>query len=233
MENRLITDLSTAPGVWDRSPATIFASPFSTHFSPDDVVGAYAKSKAEATQCVLNYARRGFNANVVHPSGIIGPGDFAGGHTTQLVVDFCKGGLISGIGGGYDFVDVRDVAAGILSCCESGRSGECFILSGQYYEIYELLRMLHDITGKKMIKGILPLWFVKMTAPLSEIYYRILKQPPLYTSYSIYTLSANANFSHEKASKELSYTIRPMRETLTDTVNWLIRQGALKDSSSE
>ncbi|MCL2698104.1 MAG: NAD-dependent epimerase/dehydratase family protein [Oscillospiraceae bacterium] len=190
-------------------------------FSPDDVVGLYAKTKAEATQCVLDYAARGHNACVIHPSGIVGPNDFGRGHITQLVIDYYKGGLTSGIDGGYDFVDVRDVADGILSCCEKGRSAECYILSGQYYKVYELLNLLHEITGKKKIKRVLPLWFVRLTAPLSEIYYKILRQPPLFTSYSVYTLNTNANFNCEKAEKELGYTARPMRQTLADTIEWL------------
>ena len=196
-------------------------------FSPDDVVGLYAKTKAEATQRVLDYAKRGYNASVIHPSGIVGPGDFGRGHITQLVIDYCKGGLTSGLNGGYDFVDVRDVADGILSCCENGRSGECYILSGQYFKVYELLNLLHEITGKKKIKRILPLWFVKLTAPLSEIYYKILKQPPLFTSYSIYTLNTNANFGHVKAATELGYTARPMKQTLADTINWLEKNNRL------
>jgi len=190
-------------------------------FSPDDVTGLYAKTKAEATQCVLDYVKRGYKANVIHPSGIVGPGDFGRGHITQLVIDYCKGGLTSAINGGYDFVDVRDVAEGILSCCENGKSGECYILSGQYYKVYELLNLLHEITGKKKIKRILPLWFIKITAPLSELYYKILRQPPLFTAYSIYTLHTNANFSHKKAAKELGYTACPMTQTLADTVSWL------------
>jgi len=191
------------------------------HFSPDDVVGLYAKTKAEATQCVLDYAKRGGNASVIHPSGIVGPGDFSRGHITQLVIDYYKGGLSSGIDGGYDFVDVRDVASGILSCCEHGRNGECYIVSGKFYKVADLLDLLHEITAKKKIKRILPLWFVKMTAPLAELYYKILKQPPLFTQYSIYTLNTNANFSHEKAVNELGYTIRPIKQTLVDTVKWL------------
>ena len=190
-------------------------------FSPDNVVGLYAKTKAEASQCVLDYMRRGFNANIIHPSGIVGPGDFGRGHITQLVVDYYKGGLTSGINGGYDFVDVRDVANGILACCKNGNSGECFILSGRYFKVYELLNLLHEVTGKKAIKRVLPLWFVKMTTPLSELYYRILNQPPLFTAYSIFTLNTNANFSHEKATRELGYTTRPMKQTLADTVKWL------------
>ena len=42
-------------------------------FSPDAVTGGYAKTKAEATQAVLDAAAAGLDAVVVHPSGIIGP----------------------------------------------------------------------------------------------------------------------------------------------------------------
>ena len=191
------------------------------HFSPNDVVGLYAKTKAEATQCVVDYIKSGRRANIVHPSGIVGPGDFGRGHVTQLVIDFYNGELLGGVDGGYDFVDVRDVADGILACCKKGKSGECFILSGRYFKVCDILNMLHEITGKRKVTMILPLWFINIIAPLAELYYKILKKPPLYTAYSIYTLNSNARFSHKKADRELGYTTRPMRQTLVDTISWL------------
>ncbi len=50
------------------------------------------------------------------------------------------------------FVDVRDVADGIISCVENGRAGECYILSNQFYTIQEVLDDLHEITGKRRLK---------------------------------------------------------------------------------
>lgn len=192
-----------------------------TAFDPKSVVGLYAKTKAEATAYVLAAAKNGLNASVVHPSGISGPYDSGKGHLTMLVIDYYKRRLTSAVNGGYDFVDVRDVANGIIACCEKGRQGECYILSNKYFSVREILFMLHEITGKKEIKSFLPLWFVKGTASLAEAYYKILRQPPLFTSYSIYTLNSNAAFSHKKADEELGYTTRDMRQTLTDTVKWL------------
>ncbi|OQB24993.1 MAG: 3 beta-hydroxysteroid dehydrogenase/Delta 5--_4-isomerase [Firmicutes bacterium ADurb.Bin182] len=192
-----------------------------TLFDPDKAVGQYAKTKSEATSIVLEAACKGLDASVVHPSGIIGPFETGRGHMTALIIDYCKRRLISAISGGYDFVDVRDVADGIISCCEKGRKGECYILSGRYATVKELLYMLHEITGKKEIKSYLPLWFVKLTAPLAELYYKILRRPPLYTAYSVYTVGSNSLFSHEKASKELGYKTRDMKQTLADTVKYL------------
>ncbi|MDD4772694.1 MAG: NAD-dependent epimerase/dehydratase family protein, partial [Eubacteriales bacterium] len=130
-------------------------------FCPGNIVGSYAKTKAEATAYVLDASRQGLNACVVHPSGITGPYDHGRGHLTTLVIDYYKRRLTSGVNGGYDFVDVRDVANGVIAACDRGRQGECYILSNKYYLIRGILNMLHEITGKREIKSFLPLWFVK------------------------------------------------------------------------
>ncbi len=118
-----------------------------SHFSPSAVVGGYAKTKAEATQLVLDAARDGLDAVVVHPSGILGPYDRSGNHLVQLVNDYIKGKLPACVRGGYDFVDVRDVAAGCLLALEKGRRGQCYILSNRHYEIRDLLRMIRGAGG--------------------------------------------------------------------------------------
>lgn len=116
---------------------------------------------------------------------------------------------------------VRDVADGIINACYKGRTGECYILSNRYVEIRELLNIVSEVRNIKMIKTVIPMWLAKLTAPLSEIYYALLKQAPLYTKYSLYTLGTNSNFSNEKAKKELGYKNRELKETVRDTVNWL------------
>ena len=78
-------------------------------FSPGLVDGDYAKSKATATELVFDAAKRGLNASIVFPSGIIGPGDIQGGASPQWRNLFFAE-LPFAVRGGYDFVDVRDVA---------------------------------------------------------------------------------------------------------------------------
>ena len=193
-------------------------------FDKEKVVGLYAKTKAEASQYVLDQAKKGLNVSIVHPSGIIGPGNYGHDHLSQMVIDYCNHRLTAIVKGGYDFVDVRDVADGILSCLKKGEKGECYLLSNQYYEVEEIMYYLHEITHQKEIKTILPFWFAKLTVPLSELYYKIQKEPPLYTSYSLYTLHSNAHFSHEKATQVLDYHPRDIKETLKDTVDWFVEQ---------
>lgn len=196
-------------------------------FDYHKVVGLYAKTKAAATALVLRAARKGLNASVVHPSGIFGPFDPGHGHLTQLVIDYCKGSLTAGVKGGYDFVDVRDVADGVLACCNLGKRGECYFLTNRYYTLKEVLDLCSRITGHKPIRTYLPMWFARATTGFSELYYKLRRQPPLYTSYSLYTVSGNAAFSHRKADQELGYHPRPLEDTLRDSIGWLEMLGRI------
>ena len=197
-------------------------------FDPNKVVGQYAKSKARTAKMVLEEVKtRNLNACIIHPSGIIGPRDYSNTHLTQMIIDVAKGSLRACVKGGYDFVDVRDVADGILKACEKGKKGECYILSNKYIEVRELVDLVSKYAKVGKIKTVLPMWFAKLTAPLSEMYYKIRKEAPLYTKYSLYTLTSNANFSNEKAKKELGYTNRPIEDTIKDTVKWLKEEGKI------
>lgn len=190
-------------------------------FNPEAVVGLYAKTKAEATQRILDSVKDGLDCVVIHPSGIGGPYDYGHGHFKQLVLDFLDGRLTAFISGGYDFVDVRDVSKGIISAVDNGRAGECYILSNRFVSVRELVHLIAELSGKKRLKTVLPLWFARLTAPLAELWYHLKKQKPLYTRYSLYTLGSNSNFSHQKADTELGYTTRDLRETLQDTIDFL------------
>lgn len=199
-----------------------------TDFNPDNVEGMYAKTKAETAKYFFEMIKnKNLNACIVHPSGIIGPNDFGHTHLTQLIIDFANGKLTACVKGGYDFVDVRDVADGIAKACYKVKKGEAYILSNKYVEIKQLLDIISEVNNTKKIKTILPIWFAKLTAPLSELYYAILRQPPLYTRYSLYTLTSNSNFSNEKAKKELGYTNRELKETIFDTIKWLKENGRI------
>lgn len=217
--------------------SSVHAIPDNTHgeiitetriFDAHKVTGHYAKSKTEATEYVLDAGKRGLHVNVIHPSGIIGPSDFGRGHMTTLITDYCEGRLVAAMDGGYDFVDVRDVAEGIIACADKGSPGECYLLTNRYYTIRELMDMLCRITGRKKVRSYLPLWFVRITAPAAELYYKMLKQPPLYTKYSIYTLSTDNRYSHKKATDELGYGTRAMEKTLKDTFDWLVEKGRIR-----
>lgn len=197
-----------------------------TEYYPDEVDGAYAKSKARAANAVLAMAKEGLPVVIVQPSGIIGPYNGKANHLVQLIKNYLTGKLPAGVKGGYDFVDVRDVAQGILAAEEYGRAGESYLLTGNYHPIPQMLAMLRSIAGGRKI-GTVPFWLAKICAPLSEYLAKKRGRKPLFTSYSLRVLRENARFSHDKATSELGYRPRELYETLQDTAEWLRETGEL------
>ena len=191
-------------------------------FDPNRVEGLYAKTKAEAAKYVMDAVKtKKLNACIIHPSGIIGPNDYGNSHLTELVKEVASGKLFACVKGGYDFVDVRDVAEGVINACNKNTKGECYILSNKYITIKELSDIICDCVRRKKINIVLPIWIAKIFASFFEIYYNLKKQTPLFTKYSLYTLSSNANFSNEKAKKELNFKNRDMIDTIKDTIKWI------------
>jgi len=192
------------------------------HFDPDAVKGLYAKSKAMATQIVMDHKDSGLEIVIVHPSGVIGPADYKLSNVSQIFIDFLLGRLTAYLRGGYNFVDVRDVATGIRLAAEKGRSGECYILSGSEITVKELLDEISRLSGRKKIRTKLSFWFILAMSYFAEAYYKIAKQKPLFTHYSIVVLNSNYHFSNEKAKQELGYTTRDIRESIKDAMEFAI-----------
>ncbi len=196
-------------------------------FYPKELVGTYAKTKAEATQYLLNSANGKTEIIITHPSGVIGPYEYIPSNLGQLVIDCANKKIGAYLDGGYNFVDVRDVAEGIIAAAEKGRNKNCYILAGNYISIKDLMKQIEDITGVKAPKFKIARWFAYATGLLSEIYYKIKKQKALFTSYSVYTVGTNSQFSSEKAKKELNYHTRDIKETLEDTIKWFCDNGKI------
>lgn len=198
-------------------------------FSPDTVEGSYAKTKAEASQYVIQSVQeKGLPAIILHPSGIIGPFDSGRNHIIQGIIKYLNGQLFTCPNAGYDFVDVRDIAEACIAAVDKGRIGETYILSNRHYAMPEIFRMLHLMTGQRRIRYYIPMWLAKAAAPLFEIQAKRSKMPPIYTKYSLETLESNDKFSCSKAVKELGYRTRDMYDTLQDTVYWLAQQGIVR-----
>ena len=197
-------------------------------FDPACIVGPYAKTNAEATTLVQDAAKSGLDASIVFPSGICGPWDYGSGHVTQLVIDYVRQKLPMGVKGGFDFVDVRDVADGILRCADRGRSGEGYILANRYVSVPEMFEIFRRFTGGAGTRLCVPSWLARAGIPLCALIDRAMKRPPLYNAYSLHTLSANAHYSHEKARRELGYVVRPFEDTIRDTIDWLRSEGRLE-----
>lgn len=190
-------------------------------YNPDLVVGGYAKTKAMGANIVAKSTHE-LDAVIVLPSGIIGPYDNGKNHLVQMTQEYLGGKLPACVEGGYDFVDVRDVAKGCLLAAEHGKRGESYILSGHYIEIRDMLNKEAEMTGRKPV-SVIPLTAARAALPFISMYCKVKSTRPLYTAYSLHTLNSNALFSHEKAEREFGYRVRSIDSSLRDMVDYLER----------
>jgi dihydroflavonol-4-reductase len=186
--------------------------------------GAYDRSKAEATLEVLNAAHTGLEAVVACPTGVIGPYDFRRSMMGAVIHDAAAAKPTLYVDGAYDFVDVRDVADGLISAAENGQRGESYILSGQKTTVRYLLETVREITGKNFFQMKIPFDLAKFASLFTPMYYQLAKATPRFTPYSLEVLQSNSNISHAKATQELGYSPRSLYESIKDTVKWFLEK---------
>lgn len=201
------------------------------HFDPEKVVGCYSESKALATQVVLDAVKKkGLNACVVHPSGILGPNDHAVSETTGTVIQIINGEMPMGMKGSFNLCDVRDLAYGCIMAADKGRKGQCYILGNEEVTLKELCQLLTKESGCKSIKFYLPLGIANFLAKIMEKQAKKSGKKPLLTTFSVYNLARNNSFDYSKAKKELGYKTRSYAETIHDEVAWLKSAGKINCS---
>ena len=200
-------------------------------FEPNDptkVVGAYSQSKAKASQMVMDSVQvMGLKACIVHPSGILGPLDYAVGETTHTLIDIIKGQMPIGMQGSFNLCDVRDLAAGCIAAIDKGRIGEAYILANEPVTLKEMCEMLHEECNCQKIKFYLPLNIADKIAQTLERKAEKTGEKPMMTAFSVYNLARNNEFDYSKAKEELGYTTRPYKDTIHDEVEWLKETGLI------
>ncbi len=189
-------------------------------FDQDNPTGLYDRTKAIASALVMDAAKEGLDAVVVLPTGVIGPYDYRRSEMGEMFLEWMQPTPSISTDGGYDFVDVRDVAEGHILAAERGRSGEAYLLSGTQVTVSGYRKLVQMAAGVRSPEIKLPGWFVILIAPLAELYYRLARLRPRVTKYAIETLQCNSRISSKKAQTELGYRHRPISETVADTARW-------------
>jgi len=137
------------------------------------------------------------------------------------MIQLVKSGLKSTVCGKYDYVDVRDVVNGILKAYDLKKYGERYILSGEILTMPTYASYLREFEG---MKGITQILTDKLCIFIGTILSFFDKGAQI-TPYSIRTLQSNCNISHGKATKELGYKPRSIKESIYDQYTWFKENG--------
>jgi dihydroflavonol-4-reductase len=196
-------------------------------FDIEHAISSYDFSKANASLEILSAVQEGMDAVIVCPTGVIGPYDFRRSEMGQLILDCVEQKPMLYVDGAYDFVDVRDVAQGLILAGEKGVSGESYILSGERISVLEIIKIVQEILNARIFSLKIPFSLASFIANLTPFYYRLVHARPRFTSYSLATIKSNSFISHAKAQVQLGYLPRPLRDSLRDTVSWFLKYKTL------
>ncbi len=182
----------------------------------------YEKTKALAEQWILEQNSPYFQVVVLNPTAIIGPYDFKPSYLGQVIQMIYKGTLPGLVPGGYNWVDVRDVAQAAVNAMEKGKPGERYLLSGKWQSLKTIAEMVGTLRNKKCRLPVFPFWLARMGVPFMALYAQWKNREPLYTKTSLSILqSANQHILNDKARRVLDFSPRPLEESVADTLEWL------------
>jgi len=199
-------------------------------FDQNNPYGEYDRSKATASLEVQKAAARDLDAVIVCPTGVIGPYDFRGSEMGEVIRSATEARTMLYVEGAYDFVDVRDVADGMIAAVKRGRRGESYILSGHKLSVRYMLETVREVTGKAFASVKIPFSLAELAARYTPWYYQRTQAKPRFTPYSLQVLQSNANISYKKALTELGYKPRPVYESIADTVRWFLENRRVKSA---
>ena len=196
------------------------------HYDPNAVIGLYDQTKAASCQLVLDAIHAGeIDGCLILPSGISGPMDYTFGNVAGVIREYTEGKMPAGVEGTFNCADNRDMAETILRACKDGRMGESYILGGDMIGMKEVFDILSAHTGLPTIKTILPASVGKLLGKMSDLAEKLTHKPQRMTSFAVYNLVRNNEFDSSKAIAELGYDPRPMAQSISEEIDWMITEG--------
>ncbi len=188
----------------------------------------YHRSKAIAETIVLDACERGLDAVIVNPGSMIGPHDYEPSMIGTVLIDMYFGRIPVLLELLSDYVDVRDVADGMIAAAEKGRRAERYFLTGDVIPVMQMVSLFGELTSAKVPTRALPLWVGWALLPLALLGSAVSKKEPFITADMLRASVSNDVVSHDKAHRELGYTIRSLRESLGDAIAWYRERGWLE-----
>ncbi|MCW5555635.1 MAG: NAD-dependent epimerase/dehydratase family protein [Verrucomicrobiae bacterium] len=190
----------------------------------------YKRSKWQAEQVALQFARNGTPVVIVNPSAPIGPRDVKPTPTGQVIVDFLNRAMPAYLDTGLNWVHVRDVAIGHILAAERGRIGERYILGHAEgnWTMRQAFAVLQEITGVPAPRMRIPYWIALAAAHANETMSGLTGKAPKAPLAGVRMAKYKMFFNPAKAIRELGLPQTPPRQALADAVAWFRANGYVK-----
>lgn len=200
----------------DQTPATE-----NTFFNQITLSNDYKKSKYQAEQVALEFARGGLPMVIVNPSTPVGPRDIKPTPTGKIILDFLNREMPAYLDTGLNLIDVKDCARGHILAEQKGVPGERYILGNQNMSLLDILLTLEKITGLKAPRIKMPFW-VALTAgwACEMVSNHLTGKPPAVPLAGVKMAKYFMYFDSSKAVQKLGLAQNPVENALRQSVDW-------------
>ena len=197
----------------------------SVRLAPEDMLGAYPRSKLRAERAVEN---AGLDAVIAIPTEPLGPGDESLTPPTRLILDLVARKTPATIDCMLNFVDVESLAEGFIVARDRGRRGERYLFGGENVSMRRLLESLERETGVKMPRAQLP-YAIALAAGVidTKLVAAMTGASPKVPLTGVRLAGRRVEFSSAKAKAELGWESRPFGTALKSALAWFSERGMI------
>ncbi len=195
------------------------------NFDAEGLVDAYAITKRRAED-VVRAARERLDAVIVNPTYMFGPRD-ARPSSGKLIVDVVRRRVPGWTPGYNNFVDVRDVARGMIAAWRRGRRGERYILDGHELTYRDVMREIARVAGVAPPRLGVPRPVAWLVGKWGDLVERRGKEPVVNSTQIRYAYTDRFRFRGDKARAELGYEVGPLEPAIRDAIAWFRAHGML------
>ena len=189
----------------------------------------YDLSKADGQKIVIDYCKKGLDASIIHPTSIVGPNDFKPGLPMQEMVNLANGKRKVLPNWGYNFVDVRDLCITAISAVSKGKTGQNYIVGGEYHMYSYIAELMEEQLGRTVLLGTIPNFVSYLGLPYEYVKSLITKKPRVLTVDTLHTgKTGNKVVPSTLARSELGHNPRPLENTIHDMVSFFQKRGLIK-----
>ena len=125
--------------------------------------------------------------------------------------------MLAVLDGGMAFVDVRDVATGLILAQDKGELGRRYLLTGRNLTWYELFTWSAHLLGKARPRFVLPR---EGSGALLGLVERLWRDAPVDRA-SAEVMGRYYYYDDGRARRELGFVTRPFADTMRDAIDWL------------
>jgi nucleoside-diphosphate-sugar epimerase len=181
-------------------------------------ISVYDWTKAEAHRVADEFIADGLPLVIVQPGGIYGPGDTSS--LRALWVRYLQRKLpVVPTRSAFCWAYIDDEASGHLLAMERGQAGRNYFLAGPVHTVIDALAVAESITGIPAPRVHVPRGVMQGMSRIVGLFDRWISLPPEYTSEGLRVAGGVTYLgSNARAVNELGWSVRPLRDGLSETL---------------